>query len=342
MQASRAVITGRNEVVFEDVEFNPEAIGPGQVALETLASFVSAGTELSIYTGLEPNVDRPDGWCRYPYRPGYANVARVIAVGEGVTVVSPGDRVFTMHGHVSHHVYALSEPRFMVPVPDCLDSGEAAGACMAMIAMASLQAADVQLDDWVAVLGLGTIGNLAAQLFRLSGARVIGADPVASRRDRARAVGIEHALSGSPEEVIEAVRSLTGGGVRASVDAVGDARVVREAAELTATFGEVILLGTPRAPVEGNLTDLLAHVHHRWVTLKGALEFRVPVKPVPQMRNSVQGNLETVYSLMAQGKLKLAPLISHRLPADELATAYRGLEEEKEVYTGVVLEWAAS
>lgn len=340
MQARRAVITGRNQVVMEEVGFDPEAVGPGQLALETLATFVSAGTELAIYTGLDPNVGKPDGWSRYPYRPGYANVARVTAVGEGVTAASPGDHVFTMHGHVSHHVYSLSEPRFMVPVPGELDDGEAAAACMAMIAFAGLQAAHLELNDWVAVFGLGTIGNLAAQLYRLSGARVIGIDPVAARRERAQAAGIRHVVAGSPDEVAEAVKRLTGGGVRVAVDAVGDSRVVRQAAALTDGFGDVVLLGTPRAPVQGDLTELLEHVHHRWVNLKGALGFRIPVKPVPQIRNSVQGNLETAFSLMQQGKLKIAPLISHRLPADRIEEAYRGLLEDKEAYTGVVLEWA--
>lgn len=340
MQAKRAVITARNRVVLEEVEVNLSDLGPGQVALETLATFISAGTELSIYSGLDPAAGRPDGWCRYPFRPGYANVARVMAVGEGVVAAAPGDRVFTMHGHISHHIYDLGEARFMVPVPKGLDDGEAAAACMAMIAFAGLQAADLQLNDWVAVLGLGTIGSLAAQLFRLSGARVIGIDPVASRCERARAVGIEHVLGGRPEEVAQAVRKLTGPGVRVAVDAVGDSRVVQQAAALTADFGDVVLLGTPRAPVEADLTQLLTHVHHRWVALKGALEFRIPVKPVREVRNSVQGNLETAFSLMEQGKLKVAPLISHRLPADQIATAYRGLLEDKETYTGVVLTWA--
>jgi threonine dehydrogenase-like Zn-dependent dehydrogenase len=263
-----------------------------------------------------------------------------MAVGEGVVAGAPGDRVFTMHGHVSHHVYSFSEARFMLPVPKELDDGETAAACMAMIAFASLQVADLQLDDWVAVLGLGTIGNLAAQLFRLSGARVIGIDPVESRCERARAVGIEHVLNGSPEEVAQAVRELTGGGVRIAVDAVGDSRVVQQAVALAADFGDVVLLGTPRAPVEADLTELLGHVHRRWVTIKGAQEFRIPIKPVPEMRNSVQGNLETAFSLMQQGRLRVAPLISHRLPAEQIEKAYRGLLEDKETYTGVVLLWA--
>ena len=338
MPAKRAVITGRSQIVMEQIEFDPSAVGPGQVALETLATFVSAGTELAIYTGLDPAVDDPNGWAYYPYKPGYANVSRVTGVGDGVDL-SPGDHVFTMHGHVSHHIYSFGEPRFLVPLPAGLDDGEAAGGCMAMIAFAGLQAADLALNDWVAIFGLGMIGNLAAQLYKLSGARVIGIDPVASRRERAGKVGIEHTVGGTPEEVAAEVKRLTGEGVRIAVDAVGSSEVVRQAAGVAAEFGDVILLGTPRAPVHGNLTELLDHVHHRWVNLKSALEFRVPTKPVPKVRHSIQGNLETTYSLMLQGKLQIAPLISHRLPADEIGKAYNGLLNDKENYTGVVLEW---
>ncbi len=340
MQVREAITQGRNDVVVLTRELDHDEPGPGEMLLETVATFISAGTELAIYTGLDPEAGRPGGWCSYPFKPGYANVSRVIAVGDGVRVASVGERVFTMHGHVSRHFATGTGWDMTVHVPDGLDDGTAAAARMAMVSITALQVADLELNDWVAVLGLGIVGNLAAQLFNLSGARVIGIDPVGARRELAQRVGVEHVVGGSPEEVAEAVKSLTGGdGVRVSVDAVGDVRVVRQAAELTADHGEVIFLGSPRASVQADLNEALHPVHYRWVTFKGALEWRVPMEPAPPVRNSTRGNLETVYDLIARDRLHVTPLVSHRMPADDIEKAYQGLLNQKDEYWGVVLDW---
>ena len=166
---------------------------------------------------------------------------------------------------------------------------------------------------------------------------MIGIDPVASRRKRAAAVGIEHTIGGTPEEVAAEVRRLTGDGVRIAVDAVGDSRVILQAAEMVVEFGDVVLLGTPRAPVQTNVTDLMSDIHGRWVNLRGAQEFRIPMKPVPLIRHSVQGNLETAFSLMVQGKLKLEPLISHRIPLDDAPAGCEELIARPEEALGVIL-----
>lgn len=340
MQARQAVIRGRRDMVMETVELDHDEPSPKEALLQTQVSFISAGTELAIYTGLDPLVDRPDGWCRYPFRPGYANVSRVVAVGRDFDRASVGDRVFTMGKHASHQFSTGVGWQMMVPVPDGIEDGVAVAARMAMVAITGLQVSDLQLNDWVAVFGLGLVGNLACQFFQLCGARVIGIDLVGPRRELGRRVGIEHVIGGSADEVAGAIKSLTGGaGARVTVDAVGDVRVVREAAQLTADYGEVIILGSPRAAVEADLNAALHPIHYRWVAFKGALEWRIPLEPHPAVRHSTRGNLETIYDLIAGGKLQVAPLISHRVPAEDIQKAYEGLLNEKDEYWGVALDW---
>jgi len=343
MQARTALVRGRNDVVMEAVELDHEKPRPGEALLETLATFISAGTELAIYTGLDPGVDDPDAWCHYPFRPGYANVSRVVAVGEGVDWAAPGQRVFTLHGHTSHHFTRGRGHDMAVPVPESIEDGVAAAARMAMVAITGIQVSDVELNDWVAVFGLGTVGNLACQFFQLRGARVIGIDPVDARRELARQCGVEHVIGGAAHEVADAVRALTGGkGARTAVDAVGDVRVVTQAAQLTENHGEVIILGSPRASVQADLNQALRPIHYRWVTFKGALEWRIPREPAPPHRTSTRGNLEMIYDLIQRGKLHVEPLISHRMPAERIKDAYEGLLNRKDEYTGVVLEWAGT
>jgi 2-desacetyl-2-hydroxyethyl bacteriochlorophyllide A dehydrogenase len=340
MQFTEAVIVDMRKVVMETSDLGRDEPGPGEVLIQTVASFISAGTELASYAKTDP-LCYTGGWCAHPWRPGYANVGRVIAAGDGVDYAAVGDRVFTMHKHCSHHFAGGYGWDMVVPVPDDVEDGIAAAARMAMVSIAGVHVADLALNDWVAVLGLGTVGNLCAQLFRIAGARVIGIDPVESRRTLAQEVGIPHTVGGSPDEVAAAVMDLTGGkGARITVDAVGHTAVIDQAIPLTADHGDIVVLGTPRVEVQMNGTDLVRPVHMRWLNIKGALEWRVPMDPTPHVRHSIRGNLETVLSLMDQGKLHVEPLISHRMPAAEIGAAYDGLLDEKDTYTGVVLEWA--
>jgi 2-desacetyl-2-hydroxyethyl bacteriochlorophyllide A dehydrogenase len=331
MQFREAVIQDERKVVMHTSELDHDEPRSGEVLIETLASFISAGTELASYAKFDPVCYDPKGWCAHPWRPGYANVGRVIAAGKGVKYAAVGDRVFTLHKHCSHMV---------VPVPDDVDDVLASAARMGMVSIAAILTADLSLNDWVAVYGLGAVGNLAAQLFQIAGARVIGIDPVASRRKLAEKTGIATTVGGSPDEVAAAVKELTGGaGARISVDAVGHAAVIDQAIGLTADHGQVIILGTPRVEVQMNAVDIVRPVHLRWVAIKGALEWQVPMEPTPHVRHSIRGNLRTILSLLDQGKLQIEPLISHRLPADRIGEAYEGLLTDKETYTGVALLW---
>jgi 2-desacetyl-2-hydroxyethyl bacteriochlorophyllide A dehydrogenase len=338
MQYCYALVRSKNDVVFESAELDHDTPRAGEALLQTEASFISAGTELAIYTGVDPQVT--SGWCKYPFHPGYANVSRVLAVGDGVEQVKPGDRVFTFTQHQSHQLFDAFGKGMIARVPDGLDSGLAAAARMAGVAITGIQVADLALHDWVVVLGLGAVGNLAAQFFQLNGARVIGVDPAPARRALAQRMGIERVLGGSEAQVADAVKSLTGGKLaRVTVDAVGHSAVLTQAVTLTKRYGQVISLGTPRAPVQGNLTDLLDKLHYGNITFTGALEWRIPLLPANGVRHSSQENVELIYELLAAGKLHVAPLISHRLPAEEIGRAYEGLLNKKDEYFGVVLDW---
>ncbi|MDF2722815.1 MAG: hypothetical protein K0Q59_2490, partial [Paenibacillus sp.] len=179
---------------------------------------------------------------------------------------------------------------------------------------------------------LGPIGNFAAQAYRIMGCRVIGVDPAAKRRELAELTGTSYTVHGSPEEVTERIREITGGDMCAvTVDAVGHSAVIRQAMQAAAKFGQVVLLGTPRTPVEGNLTELLADIHFRWLSLRGALNFND--------RDRLRDIQLTTFDWVQSGRLHIEPLISHRMRPEEAAQAYDGLQNKTEEYIGVSLLW---
>ena len=338
MLVREVVVTGQNEVELQTREMDERALGPEDLLIETEATFISAGTELANYTGREPKVFQPNQWCTYPWRSGYANVGTVLAVGEQVTRAKVGQRVFTYARHGSTVIF--NQQRLVIPVPEGMDATLAAATRMAGVALTGIVVSEIRDAPWVAVYGLGMVGNLAAQAFVARGCRVIGVDPVASRRALAERCGIAHTVGGSAQEANDAVMELTGGqGAGITVDAVGHSAVVMQAQAATARFGQLILLGSPRVPVEGNLTELLSEVHLKMITMRGALEWSLPIYPDIGNRTSQFSKQESIFEWVKAGKLHVEPLISHRLPPEEIKQAYEGLLRQPESYTGVALVW---
>lgn len=346
MQIQQVIVTGRNQVELQDVEFNA-SLGPDEFLVATECTFVSAGTELAIYTGKEPMVFQPGSWCAYPWRSGYANVGIVTAVGPQVTRVKVGQRVFTRGAHAS--VIKASQRGMVIAVPDSMDPAVAVASRMAGVATTAVAVAEIGLHPWVVVFGLGMVGNLAAQAFRILGGRVIGVDPMPERRALAERCGIPLTVGGTVEEVRQAVVAATGGALAdISVEATGLSPVVLQALGVTANLGQCILLGSPRAPFDGSLTAVFSDIHLRNIVLRGALEWILPDYPPTATYGGKTLPLLSSYDKQAmifdwvqRGDMQVAPLISHRLPARQVKVGYDGLLHHPGIYSGVVLDWKA-
>ena len=356
MEVRRVLVRGNRDVVLETVEISDRP-GSGEILIETEKTFISAGTELANYTALDPTVSVPGSWNSYPWPSGYANAGHIVAIGDLIQGLVPGDRVFTFGRHASHHYANLLDPSaiaaqvhengrgttsdMVVKIPDDVSSEDAAAARMAGVAITALRVSTAQAGDWVVVFGLGMVGNLAAQYFTIQGCNVIGVDPMAARRQLAQKVGIEHVVGGSPEEARATILELTAGqGADTGIDAVGDSRVVDQAGQVAAHAGEVIILGSPRERHDGSLTALIRPVHWNFVRFIGALEWQFPRYPIRGHRHSTYSNIQSYLDLMARGKLKLGELISQRIRPEKIESAYENLLKDKEHYWGVILDWS--
>ncbi len=332
------VVTGQHQAELQTTELSPTELGPKELLIKTERTFISTGTELANYTGREPHVFQPGSWCAYPWRAGYANVGLVKRVGQAVSRANVGDRVFTYGPHAS--LIRYSEEKLVVVVPEGLPPTLAAASRMAGVATTALLVSQIPTNPWVVVFGLGMVGNLAAQAFCLKGCRVIGVDPLETRRQVAQQCGIAQTIGGKPETVQKRIMEITGGQLAdIVVEAVGHSRVATQALTATANFGQLVLLGSPRVPVQGNLTDFLSVVHLRQITVRGALEWGLPIYPVIGDRPSQFSKQQMVFDWIQSGKLNLKPLISHRLKPEQIKEAYEGLLKMPDKYIGVALDW---
>ena len=324
------------KVICSTEEISISDLAPAEVVIENEASVISAGTELARLAGIEEGAD-------FPFRPGYGSIGRIIAKGEEIDDFNVGDRVFFAGKHASVQRFNHKEDHqwaYLFSVPEDLDPVDAAVGCMAQIASTAPNLANVTLNDTVAVFGLGMVGILAACMFRLKGAKVIGVDPVEHRCKLAEQMGIETTLSVSPSEQVDAILALTNGeGVDIAVDAAGHSSVVVNAVKSTRLFGEVYLLGSPRAPVQGNLTEAFSLIHLNCLKVVGAHMWQYPVDRQRGVKMSCVRNFETIFDLIRTGRINVRPLISHVITPEQAPEAYYGLRDDQEHYTCAVIKW---
>jgi 2-desacetyl-2-hydroxyethyl bacteriochlorophyllide A dehydrogenase len=333
MKDLAVTFTGANQVelVERDVDAN---LAGGEVLIESLYSAVSPGTEMACLSGRE-------SWFTFPSISGYCNVGRAIAVGAGVTRFSPGDVIFSYGGHQRYLRRGAGD--FALKVPAGLDLRYAPLIRLATVASTAIRVSDIEVGDDVAVVGLGPVGNLAAQLAALQGGRVVGIEPLALRRDVARACGVRQTVDPAGEDAAARIGELTGGrGVHSLIDATGNPKAVLGSLPWVGKYGELILLGSPRGQVEADVTDLLNYVH-LWprgcVTFKGAHEWRYPVYRDTFVKHSLERNTEIAWQLVQEGRLILDKLVTHVVSPYEAAAVYGGLADRKSEYMGVIFDW---
>jgi len=343
MLVRQVVFPRANEVQLEEVEVDLTP-AENEIVIRTLTTIVSAGTELACLAGLAD-------WAPFPFRPGYGAVGEVIAVGINVKDIKVGDIILTNSNHASHAKARV----IAVKVPEGLDPVKAVFARMANVSITALRVSDAELGDRVAVIGLGLVGNLAAQLFQIAGCDVIGLDKVSKRLEVAKLCGIEKIVNTEEVDPVQAVMDLTEGkGCEVVVDATGNPAATLLAPKLAAKYGEVILLGSYFGrKLEANVTELLEQIHlsgHGCITFKGAHEWRYPVKEIredllPIERNahlykhSYERNAKINLRLIAEGKLKVEPLLTHLVKPEQCAEVYFGLRDKPAEYIGVVFDW---
>ena len=342
MEIKKIIITAPLQAELQTSE---EELVPNsrEILVKTDASYISAGTESSIFTASELGVYNEGCWCKYPYNSGYANAGIVVAIGDNVKEIAIGDKIFSNSPHRSHAILNI-DASLWVKIPEGISQDVAAASRMAGVATSALLLSQHVWHPWVVIFGLGSVGNLAAQSFKISGCRVVGIDPLSERRKIAHQCGIECLLENGIPENIKAV--CNGEMPQIVVDATGLTPVIMSALQVTAGMGQLLLLGSPRQPFQGNITEFLADVHARNITVKGALEWFLPLKPVksifggnPPQTLSMIEKQQMIFDWIISGQMQIEPLISHYFNPAEAQSAYNGLLEHPDKCSGVIFNW---
>ena len=330
---------------------NPE-LRSGQVRVRTSFSGISAGTELTAYRGTNPYLNKSwdpglrlfvddTGGLNYPVAGlGYSEVGEVVEVAPDVagdpTVPAVGAQVWGIWGHRGEAVLPAEKLRGCA-LPEGLDPVAATFVRVGAVALNAVLAADVHLGETVAVFGQGVLGLLATRLVRLSGGTVVAVDTVPGRLEKAVEYGAGHIIDARDSKAWAQLRRLTGGrGADVAIEISGSYRALHDAIRAVAVDGRVVAAGFYQG--DGVGLRLGDEFHHNRVRLICSQIGGVP-PPVAGRWDQTRLN-QTFLRLAVERQVDTVGLVTHVIPVEQAAAAYRMLDCRPHEALQVVLKFS--
>jgi len=279
---------------------------------------------------------------------GYSSSGIVIEVGKGITDIKVGNRVACAGAGYASHAEVIFVPKNLCAiVPKNVPLDWSAFTTLGAIAMQGIRQADLRVGEHVAVIGLGLLGQLTVQILKASGCRVIGIDLDDDKIRLAKKCGADRAVLRS-ENIVNLVKQFTDGN---GVDAV----IITAATssndpflltpEIARDRAKVVLVGVakldfPREPYYRKELSLILARSYGPGRYDTKYEEEGIDYPIEYVRWTEKRNMDAVLSLMAEKKLNITPLISHRFNIEHARKAYDLiLGKTKEKFLGVLFEY---
>jgi predicted dehydrogenase/threonine dehydrogenase-like Zn-dependent dehydrogenase len=290
-----------------------------------------------------------------PQNPGYSCAGTVVAVADDVNDIQPGDRVACAGAGFAVHAEMACVPRLLVGrIPAGNQAAEvsfdeAAFATLGAVALHGVRTAEVKLGDTVAVIGLGLLGHLTIQLLKAAGCRVLGMDIDQSRAELALSLGAD-AVAVSASEFRELCLDQSHG---AGVDSVlitaqtPSSEPVNLAGAIARERAIVVAVGTVGIDIERRAyyekeLDFRISRSYGPGRYDSAYEQKGRDYPIGYVRWTENRNLEAFLQFLAEKKVNVAPLISHRFAVEDAPKAYELITGRSGPFLGVVIQYAAA
>lgn len=346
---------------------------PGMALVRTQASLVSAGTERMLVEFGEKSLlgkalSRPDlvrqvadkarregvlssieaafNRLDQPMPLGYSSSGVIEMVGDGLFGYKVGDKVACAGGgYAVHAEYALVPHNLLALLPEQVDFESAAFTTLGAIALHGFRLSRSQLGESVGVIGLGLLGQLAVMLACAAGCQVFGVDLDESRIKLAAQMGATVVLRAS---AMEAAYEFSHGRGLDNILICADTPAndpVELAGEIARDRGRVVAIGAVglTLPRKVYYTKELAFINSRSYgpgRYDPTYEESGHDYPIGYVRWSEGRNLEAFVKLLADQRLDVKPLITHRFPIEQAPAAYELITGKSEQpFLGVLLTY---
>jgi alcohol dehydrogenase, propanol-preferring len=284
-------------------------LAPGQIRVQVEASGL-CHTDIHAAHGDWPVKPSP------PFIPGHEGVGRVVELGPGVTEVAIGDRVAMPWlgyacGTCDHCVsgwetlcleqenmgysidggfgeYAVAYGRYVVKVPDGIDSFDAAPlTCAGVTTYKAVKVAGTRSSDLVAVFGVGGLGHLAIQYAAIAGGRVIAVDLIDEKLELARELGAEFTINATKQDPVEEIQAL--GGADQAIALAVSPKAFEQAYGTLRRGGKLVFVALP---ADNHVTLPIFETVLNGITVVGSIV-------------GTRSDLREVFELHAAGKTKV-------------------------------------
>lgn len=284
------------------------------------------GTDIHAFGGKQP-------FFSYPRILGHELGVEVLAVGDGVTNVKPGDRcsvepyvncqtcIACRRGRgncctnmqvIGVHTDGGMRGQFILPARKLHPSVSLSYEQLALVEPLSIgchavERAAIESGEFVLVIGAGPIGLATMQFAVEKGAQVIVLDINDARlRFCQEHLGVQHAIHGGRENVVDALKAITNGDMPTAVfDATGSPKSMMASFDYPSHAGRLVFVGLFQGDVSFNDPGF----HKRELTLMGS-------------RNSHPADFTRIIGLIESGRIDTTPWITHRAPFESVVDVF--------------------
>ena len=363
---------GLKEIIVDEV--SDPVVSPNHVLVRPFFSLISAGTETAdIHTDsiVKEVADNPSHlqtvWnvmkktdpistfneVRAKFQDyavlGYSGAGIVVERDSRVTDLQIGQRV-AYGGEGTGHGETINVGRNLIArVPDNVSFQEACFTTLGSIAMNAVRLSEINIGDVVAVIGLGLVGQLTAQLVRCQGGVVIAIDLDKDRVDLALETGADHGLIAG-ETTVADVRALTAGrGADCVIVAAASKspKPLKDGVSMARDRGRVVMVGAcpieiPRGEMYVKELSFLVSRAYGPGSYDPQYEKQGIDYPISYVRWTENRNMEEFLRLISTGKVNVRSLITHEFDLDDAPNAYKTIMGNGSGSMAVVLKYDAN
>ncbi len=356
----KQVLVKGGGVIVQDVP--APTVGSRNILVQVRHSCVSVGTEMSsvkmsglpLYrralkqphhvkralrmmadTGVQRTISLIKGRLDAGLPVGYSAAGEIVAIGSEVETFKCGDIVACAGAGIANHAELIDVPvNLVAEVPSDLDTQLAATVTLGAIAMQGVRRLAPTLGETIVVIGLGILGQIAAQLLKANGCVVIGTDIDRRRIEIARENGMDDGIAPSDGSVVDRIIQLTNGygadGVIITAATTSN-EVISEAFKACRRKARVVLVGDVGLHIDRNdmyakELDFLISTSYGPGRYDSNYEEQGQDYPLPYVRWTENRNMQEYLRLLASGAVKLGNMPTEVYPIDDATAAYEMLK----------------
>ena len=231
-----------------------------------------------------------------------------------------------------------------MPIPENIDYDSASFVALGSIALHAVRVAEVKIGEHVAVLGLGLVGLVTAQILQAAGCTVWGFDPDPERVALARELGVAFATSNSKFISVDEMPRPAGADAVIITAATKSNQPIELAGQIARDRGIIVVVGDVRVDVPRE------HYYRKELQVRysrsygpgrydPAYEEKGIDYPQGYVRWTEKRNMQAFLDLVAAGKINLTRLVTHRFEIGDAPQAYE-LLTHKQKYLAILIQYS--